>query len=105
MFCTDLAYFDETAEKTNDVRYLLFVEACLIDAKRIETKDSTDTVGTFSTTITEKESTNENWCWQGTEYSEEFIKFCNADGIKNYSTMNKTNAAFAERTTQMSKYT
>ena len=105
MFCTDLAYFHKTAEKTNGVKYLLFVEACLIDAKGIKTKYSTDTVGTFSTMITEKESTNENWCGQGTEYSEEFIKFCNADGRKNYSTMSKTNAAFAERTTQMSKYT
>ena len=63
----------------------------------MKTKDSKETVKTFSRMITNK-NRQKNWVNQGTEFVGEFKKFCSAEGIKIYSTMSETKAAFAERT-------
>ena len=64
----------------------------------MKTKDSKETVKTFSKMITKKISPKKNWVDQGTEYAGNFKKFCSVEGIEFYSTMSETKAAFAERT-------
>ena len=69
-----------------------------VDAKGMKTKDSKETVKTFSKMITTKTRPKEIWVDQGTEFAGEFKNFCSAEGIKNYSTTIETKAAFVERT-------
>ena len=64
----------------------------------MKTKDSNETVRTFLTMITKKNRPKKIWVDKGTEISGEFKKLCKAEGIKIYSTMSETKAAFAERT-------
>ena len=64
----------------------------------MKTKDSKETVKTFSKMITKNNRPKKNWVGQGTEFAGEFKKFCSAEGIEIYSTMTETKAAFAERT-------
>ena len=51
-----------------------------------------------------KESTKKVWVDKGTEFAGAFKKFCTAEGIQVYSTLNETKAAFAERTIRSLKY-
>ena len=67
-------------------------------AKGKKTKDSKETVKTFSKMIKKKNIPKKIWVDQGTEFAGEFKKFCSAEGIEIYSTMSETKAAFAERT-------
>ena len=69
-----------------------------VDAKGMKTKDSTETVKVFSTTITKKNQPKKLWVDKGTESSAEFKKNCKHEGIQIYFTMSETKAAFAERT-------
>ena len=64
----------------------------------MKTKDSKETVKTFSKKITKKNRPKKVWVDQGTEFAREFKKLCSAEGIEIYSTMSETKAAFAERT-------
>ena len=64
----------------------------------MKTKDSEETVKTFSKMITKKNRPKKTWAGQGTEFAGEFKKFCSGEGIEIYSTMSETKAAFAERT-------
>ena len=64
----------------------------------MKTKDSKETVKTFSKMITKKNRPKKFWVDQRTEFAGDFKKFCSADLIEIYSTMNETKAAFAERT-------
>ena len=48
--------------------------------------------------ITKKNRRNKIWADEGTDFAGEFNKFRSAETIKNYSTMNETEATFAERT-------
>ena len=64
----------------------------------MKTKDSHETVKTFSSMITKKNQTKKIWVDKGTESAGAFKKFCAAEGIQVYSTMSETKAAFAERT-------
>ena len=97
----DLAYVDKLAKDNNGVKYLLVRQDLLdrtVDAKGMKTKDSKETVKTFSKMITKKKRPKKIWLDQGTEFAGEFEKCCSAEGIEIYSTMSETKAAFAERT-------
>ena len=74
-----------------------------VHAKGIMTKDSKETVKTFSKMITKKSRSKKIWVLQGTEFPGELKKFCSAKGIEIYSTMSETKAAFAERTVRSFK--
>ena len=101
VWCMDLAYVDKLAKENKGVKYLL-VRQNLFDrtvkAEGMKTKDSQETVKAFSSTITKRNRPKEIWVDKGTEFSGTFKKFCAAEGIQVYSTMNETKAAFAERT-------
>ena len=97
----DLAYVDKFAEDNNGVKYLLVRQDLFdrtVDAKGMKTKDSKETVKTFSKMITKKNRPKKNWVEQGIEIAGEFKKTSSAEGIEIYSTMSETKAAFAERT-------
>ena len=68
------------------------------DAKGMKTKDSKETVKTFSKRTTKKNRPQKIWVDQGTEFAGDFKKFCSAEEIEIYTTMSETKAAFAERT-------
>ena len=70
----------------------------------MKTKYPQETVKTFSSMITKRNRPKNIWVDKGTEFAGMFKKFCAAEGIKNYSTMSKTKAAFAERTIRSLKY-
>ena len=100
IWCMELAYGDKLAKKTNGVKNLLVRQDLFdrtVDAKRMKTKDSKETVRAFSTMITKKIDPK-SWVDKGTEFAGEFEKLCKAEGIQIYSTMSETKAAFAERT-------
>ena len=97
----DLANVDKLAKDNKGVKYLLVHQDLFdrtVDAKGMETKDSKETVKTFSKLITKKNRPKKIWVDQGTEIGGEFKKFCCAEGIEIYSTMSEMKAAFAEST-------
>ena len=101
IWCMDLAYVDELSKVKNGVKYLLVRQDLFdrnVDAKGMKTKDSKETVKTFSKKITKRNRPKKIWVDQGTEYAGEFKKFCSAEGIEIYSTKNEAKAAFAGRT-------
>ena len=101
IWCMDLAYFDKLAKDNNGVKYLLVRQDLFdrtVDAKGMKTKDSKETVKTFTKMITKKNRPNKIWVDQGTEFAGEFKKFCSAEGKEFYSTMSETKAALAEST-------
>ena len=98
---TDLAYVDQFAENNNGVKSLLVRQDLFnktVDAKGMKSKDSRETVKTFSKMITKKNSSKKFWVYHETEFAGEFKRFCGAEEIEYYSTMSGTKAAFAERT-------
>ena len=97
LWCMDLAYVDKLAKDNNCVKYLLVRQDLFdrtVDAKGMKTKNSKETVKTFSKKVTKKNRPMKLWVDQGTE----FKNFCSAEGIEVYSTMSETKAAFAECT-------
>ena len=101
IWCMDLAYVDKLAKDNNGVKYLLVRQDLFdrtVDAKRMKTKDSEETVKTFSKMITKKKRPKKVWVDQGTEFAGKFKKFYSAEGKENHSRMSETKAAFAERT-------
>ena len=64
----------------------------------MKTKDSPESVKTFSSMITKKNRPKKIWVLKGTEFAGAFKKFCVAEGIQVYTTMSETKAVFAERT-------
>ena len=97
----DLAYVDKLAKDNNGVKYLLVRQDLFdrtVDAKGMETKDSKETVRAFLSRITKTNSPTKFWVDKGTNFAAEFQKLCKAEGIRSYSTMSETKAAFAERT-------
>ena len=101
IWCMDLAYVDKLAKDNNGVENLLFRQDVfdrLVDAKVMKRKDSKETVRAFLCMITKKNRPKKIWVDKGTEFAGEFKKLCNSEGIKTYSTMSETKAAFAERT-------
>ena len=69
-----------------------------VDAKGMKTKDSKETVKTFSKMVTKNNRPKKIWVDQETEFAGEFKKFCSAEEIEIYSTMGEMKAAFAART-------
>ena len=97
----DLAYVDKMAKEKNGVKYLLVRQdlfARTVNAKGKKTKDSPETLKTFSSMITKSNRPKHIWVEKGTELVGALKKFCAAEGIQVYSTMSETKAAFAERT-------
>ena len=64
----------------------------------MKTKDSKETVKTFSKKTTKEKRPKRSLEHQGTEFAGEFKKFCSAEGKEIYSTKSETKAAFADRT-------
>ena len=96
-----LAYVDELAKENIGVKYWLVRQDLFdrtVDVKRKKTKDSKETVKTFSKIIIKKNRPKKIWVDQGTEFAAEFNKFCSAEEIEIYSTLSERKAAFAERT-------
>ena len=96
----DPAYVDKLAKENNGVKYLLVRQDLFdrtVNAKRLKTKDSQETVKAFSSMITKKNRPKKIWVDKVTEFAGAFKKFCAAEGIQIYSTMSETKAAFAER--------
>ena len=57
MWCKDLQYVDKQTKENNDVNYLLVHQDLFgntVDAKRMKTKYSKESVGAFPTMITKK---------------------------------------------------
>ena len=94
----DLAHVDKLAIC---VKYVLLRQEVfdrIVDAKGMETKDSTETVPLFLTMITKTNQAEKISLDKGTEFAGEFEELCKAKGIQIHSTMSETIAAFAERT-------
>ena len=103
IWCMDLAYVDKLAKDNKGVKYLLVRQDLFdrtVDAERMKSKDSKETVRAFLTMITKKNRPKKIWVDKGTEFAGEFEELCKAEGIQSYSTMSETKAAFAERTIQ-----
>ena len=101
IFCLDLAYVDKLAKDNNGVKYLLVRQDLFdrtVDAKRMKTKGSKETVRAFLTMITKKNRHKKIWVDKGTEFAGDFKNFCKAEGTQIYFTMSEAKAAFAERT-------
>ena len=97
----DLAYVDKLAKDNNGVKYLLFRQDVFdrtVDAKRMETKDSKETVRAFLSMITKTNRRKKIWVDKGTEFAGELKSLCKAEGIQIFSTISETKAAFVERT-------
>ena len=100
-WCKDFAYVVKLAEENNGVKYLLVCQDLFdrtVNAEGMKTKDSQETVKTFSSMITKKNRPKKILVDKGTEIARAFKKFCAAEAIQVYSTMSETKAAFAERT-------
>ena len=72
IWCMDLAYVFTLAKDKNGVKYLLVRQDLFdrtVDAKRLKTKDSKETVKTLSKMITEKNKPKKNWVDQGTGFA------------------------------------
>ena len=90
IWCMDLAYVDKLAKKKNGVKYLLVRQDFFdrtVNAKRMKTKDSQETVQAFSFIITKKNRPKKIWIDKGTEFAGAFKKFCAAERLQVYSTM------------------
>ena len=86
----DLAYVDKLAKDKNGVKYFPVCQDLFhrtVDAKRMKTKDSKETVCAFLTMITKKTRPEKNWVDKGTEFDGEYRKLCKAEGVQTYSTM------------------
>ena len=72
IWCMDLAYVDRLAKKNSGVKYLLVHQDLFdrtVNAKGMKTKDSKETVKTFSKKITRKNRSKKIWVDQGTEFA------------------------------------
>ena len=97
----DLAYVVKLAKENNGVKYLLVRQDLydrIVNAKRMKTKDSQETVKAFSSMITKRNRPKRIWVDKRTEFAGALKRFCTAEGIQVYSTMSETKVAFAERT-------
>ena len=71
----DLAYVDKLAKDNNGVKYLLVRQDLFdrtVDAKRMKTKDSKETVRAFLTMIAKKDQPKQLWVDKGKEFAGEF---------------------------------
>ena len=97
----DLAYVDKLAKDDKGVKFLQVRQDLFdrtVDAKRMKSKDSEETVCAFLTNITKKNRPKRIWVAKGTEFAGEFKKLCKAEKMQIYTTMSETKAVFAEHT-------
>ena len=97
----DLPFVNKLDRDNNGVNYLIVRQDMFdrtVDAKGMKTKDSKETVKTFSKMITKKNRPKKIWVDQVTKFAGDFKNFCVAEGIHVYSTMSETKATFAETT-------
>ena len=83
----DLGHVDKLAKENNGVKYLLVRQDLFdrtVNAKRMKTKDSHETVKDFSSMITKRNGPKKIWVDKGTEFAGAFKKFCTADGKRVY---------------------
>ena len=100
IWSSDLAYVDKLAKESNGVKYLLVRQDLFdrtVNAKRMKTKASQETVQALSSMITKRNLPKNIWVDKETEFAGALKKFCAAEGIQVYSTMSETKAALAER--------
>ena len=100
-WCMDFAYVDKFAKENNGVKFLMVLQDLFdrtVNAKGMKTKDSQETVKTFSSMITKRNRPEKIWVDKRTEFAGAFRKFCAAEGLQVYSTMIETKAVFPERT-------
>ena len=86
----DLPYVDKLAKKKNGVNYLLVRQDLFdrsVNAKRMKTKDSQETVKDFSAMIKKSNQPKKIWVDKGTEFAGAFKKLCAEEGIQVHSTM------------------
>ena len=84
IWCMYLVRVDKLAKDINGVKYLLVRQDLFdrtVDAKGMKTKDSMETVKTFSKMITKKNRPKKIRVDQGTEFAGKFKKFCSAEGV------------------------
>ena len=83
-WCMNLTYVDNLAKEKNGVKYLLVHQDLFdrtVNAKRVKTRDSQETVKTFSSMITKRNRPKKIWVDKGAEFPGAFKKFCTAEGI------------------------
>ena len=83
------------------MRYLLVRQEVFdstIDAKGMRTKEPKETVHAFSTMNTKNNRPTNFWVDNRMAFAGKCEKICKADGLKTYSTINETKAAFANCT-------
>ena len=76
--CMDLAYVGKLAKENNGVKYLLVRQYLFdrtVNAKRMKTKDSQETVKAFLSMITKKNRLEKVKVEKGTEFAGAFKKF------------------------------
>ena len=101
IWCMDLAYVDELAKENNGIKYLIVRQDLFdrtVNAKRIKTKDSQESVTASSSMITKSNRPKNNFFDKSIEFAGAFKKFCAAEWIQVYSAISETKAAFAKRT-------
>ena len=77
VWCMDLAYVDKLAQENNGVKYLIVRQDLFdrtVNAKRMKTKDSQETVKGFSSMITKGNRPKKIWLDKGTEFAGAFKK-------------------------------
>ena len=106
IWCMDIAYVDKLAKVNTGVKYLLVRPDLFdrtVDAKGMKTKDSKETVKTFSKMITKKNRARKIWVDLRTQFAGELKKFCSAERRQINSKMSETKPAIAERTVRSLK--
>ena len=94
------AYVDKLTEDNKGVNHLLVCHDLfdrILHAKGIKTNNSHETLKAFSSVITKRNQPAKIWVVKVTEIAGTFEKYCAAEGIRVYSVMSETTAAFAER--------
>ena len=100
-WCMDLEYVDKLAKDNNGVKYFLVRQELFdgtVDAKKLKTKNSKETVRAFLSIITKKNRPKKIWVDKGTEFVRDFKTLNKAEEIQFNSTLCETKAAFAGRT-------
>ena len=98
IWCMD---WDKLAKDNNGVKYLLVRQDLFdrtVDAKRMKTKVSKETIRAFLTMITKNDRAKTMLVDKGTEFAGQFKKLCKSEGIQIYSSMSATKATFPEST-------
>ena len=81
----DFAYVDNLAREINGIKFSLVRQDLFgrtVNAKGMKTKDSQETVKTFSSKVTKRNLSKNIWVDKGTKFAGAFKIFCAAEGIQ-----------------------